>query len=393
MSALSARQAVLLVTRREIETRILSKMFLIFTGLMLVTVIGGSVIFTLIGGSSAVTVGVTDPALARPLAAAADALGEDVETRTVPAATGEKQVLDGELDVFVTGTATAPKAVVKRQLDPALQAALASIARQTALDAEIARTGGDPAAANRAAAAAKVDVQRLDPQAEGFGERIGLGMFAGILVYLILLVYGQTVVQGVVEEKSSRVVELLLTSIRPTQLLFGKVLGIGVVGTVQMLLVVVAGVVSAQVTGLFSIPASVITWAGFWALVWFLLGYVMYALMFAALGSLVSRQEDANGVVTPVMMLIIVPYVIGVSVLPADPDSGLVELLSLIPFFSPTLMPMRAAFDVPAWQVALTLTLTVLLIALMIQLAGRIYRNSVLRTGTRIRLADAFRDA
>ena len=128
-------------------------------------------------------------------------------------------------------------------------------------------------------------------------------------------------------------------------------------------------------------------------MVWFLAGFFAYALMFAAMGSLVSRQEDAGAVVAPVMSLIIVPYVLGISILPAQPDNGLMRTLSLIPFFSPTLMPMRAALGAPAWEQWLALGLTLLCIAGLVRLAGRIYRNAVLRTGTRIKLSDALRDA
>lgn len=394
-SRVHPRTAVLLVALREIRTRLWTKSFMITTGVLLVAIIGGVLAVHLIGGrDSATEVGVTDPAFARPLTAAAASLDEKVTVRTLSdEAAGTREVRDGRLDVLVTGPAQAPRVFVERELSPPLQSAVTAIARQTVLDQEIRRVGGDPGEIGRTVSAVRIDVRRLDPEAEGYGERIGISMFTGILIYLVLLIYGQAVAQGVVEEKSSRIVELLLTAIRPWQLMLGKVLGIGAVGLLQLLVTLGAGVGAALALGAFTVPASVLTGTAAWTLVWFLVGFLMYALMFAAAGALVSRQEDAGSVVTPVMTLIIVPYIVGVTALPADPDGTLVTVLSLIPVFSPTLMPMRMALGAPGWQIALSLTLSVLLVAALVQLSGRVYRNAILRTGTRVRLTDAFRDA
>jgi hypothetical protein len=150
---------------------------------------------------------------------------------------------------------------------------------------------------------------------------------------------------------------------------------------------------AALLSGTMRMPASMLTGAAAWGIVWFLLGFLVYALLFATTGSLVSRQEDAGSVVGAVLILIIVPYVLGISILPADPENGLLRILSLIPFFSPTLMPMRTALGVPGWELGTALALTVLLAVAMIGLAGRVYSNAVLRMGSRIRLSDAWRAA
>jgi ABC-2 type transport system permease protein len=120
----------------------------------------------------------------------------------------------------------------------------------------------------------------------------------------------------------------------------------------------------------------------------------MYSIVFAALGALVSRQEDVSGAVTPALMLVIAGYVIGISILPSNPGSPLVEVLSLIPMFSPTLMPMRLAMGgVPAWEAGLSVLLVILLIPMLIWFAGRIYRNAVMRTGAKVSLRDALKAA
>jgi ABC-2 type transport system permease protein len=116
--------------------------------------------------------------------------------------------------------------------------------------------------------------------------------------------------------------------------------------------------------------------------------------MFAALGALVSRQEDVGGVTAPATILVVLPYVLGISILPADPENQFLAWLSVVPLFAPTLMPMRIAMGAaPLWQVVLATALTVGLVLLLVWLAGRIYTNAVLRTGSRVRLRDAFRSA
>jgi ABC-2 type transport system permease protein len=381
-----------LVARREIRTRMRSKGYLIITGIMVVSIIGIIIAIKVIAASSAQQVGVVDSSLAGPLRSAASAVGVDVTVRTVPSrAVGEQQVKSGKLDAFVAGPPFS--VVVKKNLPDDMRASLNVLARQQVLNDQIARAGGNPAAVNAAVASASVHVSTLEPASRFRGERIAVGVIAGILVYLALMIYGQTVAQGVVEEKASRIVEILLTAIRPWQLMFGKVIGIGVAGLTQMFAVAAVGVAASLSSGTMKMPASLLTGAAVWALVWFLLGFLVYALLFAAMGSLVSRQEDAGSVVGPVLMLIIVPYVLGISILPSDPDNGLLRILSLIPFFSPTLMPMRVALGVPAWELAVALVLTVLLVVALVGFAGRIYSNAVLRMGTRIRLSDAWRAA
>jgi ABC-2 type transport system permease protein len=389
---MSGREAVWLVARREISTRMRSKAYVVITIVMMVGVIALSATTKLVGGGSATMVGVVDPATAAPLKSAASAVGVDVTTRTVgDQAAGERQVQDGALDALVT--AAPPRVVVKKNLPDDLRNALNVLAQQQALNAQISKLGGDPAEVNRAMAAASVQVRTLEPVQGNRGERIALSVIAGILVYLALMIYGQAVAQGVVEEKASRIVEILLTAVRPWQLMLGKVVGIGVTGLTQMLLVAVSGVGAALALDTLSMPASLLTGTAVWALVWFLLGFLAYALIFAAMGSLVSRQEDAGSVVLPVMMLFIVPYVLGISILPTEPDNGLLRLLSLVPFFAPTLMPFRVALGAPAWEVWLAFVLTVALIVVLVGVAGRVYSNAVLRMGTRIRLSDAWRAA
>lgn len=129
-----------------------------------------------------------------------------------------------------------------------------------------------------------------------------------------------------------------------------------------------------------------------WVIVWFLLGYAMFALVFAACGALVSRQEDVGAVVTPITMVVVLGFVAGISVLPGDPGNEGMRVLSLIPIFAPTLMPMRLAIGgVPAWEADLAVVAALAFVPMLVWLSGRIYRNAVLRTGMRVKLGDALR--
>ena len=120
-------------------------------------------------------------------------------------------------------------------------------------------------------------------------------------------------------------------------------------------------------------------------------GFFAYALVLAAAGSLVSRQEDVGGVVSPVLMFVILGYVLGVSILPSDPSNKLCEVLSVLPVFSPTMMPIRLTMGgVPAWEAGLAVVLMLAAIPALVWLSGRMYRNAVMRTGARVKLKDAF---
>jgi ABC-2 type transport system permease protein len=390
-------QAARLVAGREVTTKLRSKAFIISTVATLLLLVGFALVFRIIGTSLDATVGFTGQtaALEQPLKASATAIGRSVNTATVPdEATGRAQVADGTLDAVLLGDGRRIQVMVAKDLDEDLRNALNVLASQLALNQEIVRLGGDPTQVNAAVATASVDVESLEPPYPYQGQQLVLGMIAGILIYMSLLINGQLVAQGVVEEKSSRVVELLLATMRPWQLMAGKVLGIGLVGLIQMAVIGMVGVSAGLLFGVLTISISAALGTVMWLVIWFLLGFLIYSLAFAALAALVSRQEDVGGVTSPVLMVVIIGYVVGVSILPADPDNALCAVLSIIPVFAPTLMPMRLAMGgVPGWEAALSVSLVLVTIPALVWLAGRIYGNAVVRSGARVKLADALRPA
>ncbi len=244
-----------------------------------------------------------------------------------------------------------------------------------------------------------------------------IGGIMGFLLYMAMLIYGSVVMQGVMQEKQNRVVEIMVSSLRPSELLMGKVLGIGAMGLVQMTFwaILIAGgtLLSGVIVGLVVDPVSVqlpasasnqevlaamdfqipaldpIVFVLF--VVYFLGGYLLYATLFAAIGSSVEQQQDAQGIMLPVMLPIILSIMFMQTVI-EKPDSTLAVVLSLIPFTSPIPMVVRVAMiDVPVWELTASLALMVLFIYGAIWMAGRIYRVGILSYGKKPTLRDLAR--
>jgi len=394
----SAWSTVRMVAGRELTTRLRSRAYVVTTLVMFVAVVVGGVVLHLAQGSSSATVvGLTPQtaSLAQPLEASAKAAGEDVEVEQVADdAAAKKGVEDGTLDAALTGDPASFTVVVKKELDTTGTAVLTSLRQQAALASAVQKLGGDPAQVSQQLSSATLDVTALEPQPTRDGAQIVAGYVAGILLFITLQTCAQLVAQGVVEEKSSRVVELLLATVRPWQLMAGKVLGIGVVGLIQVAVVVLGGAGTAAVLGLVDASDIDLGATAAWSLVWFVVGFVMYSLALAALAALVSRQEDIGSVTAPVVMLMIVPYVIGISIAPWNPDSPIVQWLSYIPFCAPLVMPIRIALGtVETWQAVVSVLISLALVPALVWLAGRVYSNAVLRTGARVKLRDALRAA
>jgi ABC-2 type transport system permease protein len=303
---------------------------------------------------------------------------------------GEDQVRSGSLDVLVSGDPAAPVVEYKAQLDPTVATALTSVIQDMVFRQALAGSGVDPTGIEAKVAAAGFHAVALDPNAEQRSQRMVVGIFVAALLYIALAGYGNFVATGIVEEKANRIVEILLSTVRPRQLLFGKVVGIGLVGFIQLVLLGAVALVAVMKTQVISVPAVGVT-AVLGGLLWFVLGFVFFALIYAAAGSMVSRQEDVAAVVSPIGLLIIGTYVAFFWVV-ANPDNPIGAVLSVLPPFAPVLMAARMATgDAQAWQVVLAVLLMLAAIGGLNVLAARIYSNSVLRIGSRVRLAEAWR--
>lgn len=394
-----ASRAVWLVGRREFLVRVRTKAFVIGTVLVLAAIAGYVLFIRFVANEqSTTTVAVTPDAVAvsSTLASSASALDRRiVVTKVADRAAGERLLRSGDADVLLLGGATGTRVTLvgKDDVPDRVQGLVDNVLRAQALNAQIERAGVDPAAVRAAVDSAHADVTTLEPSDPQRVQRLVLGVAIAALLYGSLVFVGQAVAQGVVEEKASRVVELLLSTIRPWQLLLGKVLGLGAVGLLQMLIISGVGLAAATGLGVLDI-GGVAAGTLVVGLGWYLLGLLLYATVYAAVGALVSRQEEVNGVIAPLTMTIVVTFVVSVNLMLANPESTLVTTLSLLPPFAPILMPARIAIGVaPAWQVAASVALAVLAIIALTWLAGRVYSNAVLRTGARVRLRDALRAA
>jgi ABC-2 type transport system permease protein len=233
-----------------------------------------------------------------------------------------------------------------------------------------------------------VVVEAIDPPDPEQGQRIILATVSVLLLYLQILLFGTYVAMGVVEEKSSRVVELLLSTLRPLQLLWGKILGIGAVGLLQLTAYGVVGVGASVATGTLTITGTAIgVLAG--TLGWFILGFAFFAVLYAAAGSMVSRQEDVNSTSGPLMIVIIAMFFAAFSSID-DPEASWSTTLSWIPPFSAILMPLRIAAGVATpVQIVCTVLLMVAATALLSLVAAKIYQRSILRIGRTVTWKEA----
>lgn len=392
MTNTRSTRAVYLIARRELNTRVRTRGFVLGTLGMLLAVAGYLGLTALFANDDPSVVGLAPQhaALAAPLTTTAAEIGKRIEIREVSdRATAQAQLRGGELEVWVTGSPDALQVLVRQDLDTVLRTALDDVAATRVLNAQLARAGLDPQRVQQQITAAGVQVTSLEPVDPQRGERLVLSFAVAFLLYLSLVLYGTYVAQGVVEEKSSRVVELLLCTVRPWQLMSGKLIGIGLFGLLQLGLMSGALAVGASLAGLLTVPAlsSVL-----WMLVWFLLGYFLFASLLAASAALVSRQEELQSVLNPALTVLIIPFMLSMFLLGDDSTSTVVSVLSLIPPFAPILMPARIVLDaVPLWQIGVSAALTILAITAVVALAGRVYAGAVLRTGSRIKLTDALR--
>jgi ABC-2 type transport system permease protein len=384
--SLSSASLVRLVAAREISARVRDKNFIISSVVILVLLIGTLGLQVALGsGGESTHIGVVGDAdeLRPALTAQGEALDVDVTlTEYDDAAAARTAVEDGDVDGVVLTAGAAQELLVEDQAGGSLQAVVQGAVAQLALADQLAAAGVTDLDVPH------VGVTALNPEADQDGQRVIVAIVGIGVLYGLLILFGQFVAQGVVEEKSSRVVELLLGTMKPWQLLAGKILGLGLLGLAQIVVIAVVGVTGALAFDIVDIPGDLIGTAVS-VVLWFVLGYAFYAAIFAVAASLVSRQEDLSTVVMPTTLVLVVAFVVGIQA-SADPDGPLAVITSFVPGLSPLVMPVRqAAGDVAIWEIVLAVVLMLVAIALIVRLGGRIYAGAVLRTGGRTKIREA----
>jgi ABC-2 type transport system permease protein len=369
---LRAADVVRLVARREVVERVRERSFIVSTAItvvIIVLVVGLSAVF---GGDKGWDVGATDPAgldVAQTAARVTAGTDSPVHVHRVAPGAARAQLEDGTLDAVVGRDTIRTKGKPDAQLVALLQAAHGS-----------------------ASAPPPLRVATIEPVDSRADEEAGIAFLVGLLLYGQLLTYGFWVASGVVEEKASRVIEVILSAVRPRQLLTGKVIGLGLLALGHLCAIGVVGLLVGAAAGAIDLTGSLVGAAAL-AILWFVAGYAFYSCLFACAGALVPRQEELQASMTPLTMLILISFFISFVVLD-NPDGTLAVVTSFIPFSAPMTMPPRIALgEASTVEIVAAFAITAAAAAALIPLSGRIYSGAVLRTGSAVKVRDAWRAA
>ncbi|WP_426724787.1 ABC transporter permease [Curtobacterium flaccumfaciens] len=351
-------QAVRLVSAREIQARIRSKAFvvsaLILIGMVVASIVVGGIV-------SKATADDTTPVAVVDGVSLPTTSGLDV-TESASVDEAERLVTKGDVDAAIVPSDD-PLGYKVVGLDEAPSEVVSALS-------------------------VTPRIELLDPDALPGGLVYLIAIAFGVVYFASAVTFGQSIAQSVVEEKSTRVVEILMSAIPARALLAGKVLGNSVMAFAQIVAVAVAAIVTLAVTGqdnMFAMLGPSILWfIGFFAI-----GFVLLASLFAAAAVLVSRQEDVGSVTTPVMMLVMIPYFL---IIVAYDNPTILGIMSYVPFSAPIGMPMRIFLGTAEWwEPILSLVIVAASVVAVVVIGARVYENALLRTGSRVKLSEALR--
>jgi ABC-2 type transport system permease protein len=218
--------------------------------------------------------------------------------------------------------------------------------------------------------------------------RVGVGVAVGIVLYLALMLAGTAISTTVAMEKSTRISEVLLAILRPSQVLVGTVMAVGTATLGQLLVLATPLAVAVRVTDKIGVPAIAAGDIGL-AVAWFVLGFALYAFLFAAAAALVNKVTEVNSAILPVAMTLVASYIVALAVVAPDPSAGWSVAVSIFPLTAPLVMPVRwASGQVPTYQLVVAMALTAATAVLLVSVAASIYRRALLITGHRVRLRE-----
>jgi ABC-2 type transport system permease protein len=385
--------ATFLVAAREFTERLRSRAFLVSNAAIILLIALSLGLPLLLGDDAATPVGyVGDQAARVGQLAVTQQEAFDVEIELVPLedrAAGEAALDEGTVDAVLLDATTV---LVDGNLGPRLETLLASASNAVSIDAALDDAGVEPADRAVLFAVEPLTIEQLE-EAGGtvdmFDPAVGIVFGAVFVLYGLLAVYGQWVAQGIVEEKQSRVVEVLLASMRSTELLAGKVLGLGALGLAQILLLAGIAAGGLLLTDVVEVPRA--AWGALAMVIpWYVLGFLLYATLFAMAGSVVSRVEDMQSAVMPVIVVLVLAL-FGAQLALAEPTSTLATVAGVVPLTAPIVQPILLAVGASSWaEVAVAIALAIASIVVMVPLAARIYRGGVLRTRGRVTFREAW---
>jgi ABC-2 type transport system permease protein len=385
---MSARRAVWEVARRELVERSRSRVLQVSLALLLIASVGGAIAAARLSGHTPTdrvgVVGARSVALEPAIRIQAKAAGRAVRFQQLSSEkSASRAVHDGTVALALV---EANQILVKNsQATPAVRVLQGAVAAHAALN-RLQSYGLSQNQALSALAPARLPVHVLEPNTRNVASNRALIAIGVIALLATLMAFGQAVAQSVTEEKSSRVVELLLTTVSPRRLLAGKVLGVGVLGLALVLLPAAAALAAGSLAGGAGLPAAAPKAVAL-VVLWFALGYVFYSVAFAAIGALVSRQEDLQTAMIPLTGLLLCGFVIADVVANTSPNGALGQVAAFLPPFSPLVVPARMVLgDMGMLGLAASIAIDLLATAGMILLAARIYERAILRTGAPVKL-------
>jgi ABC-2 type transport system permease protein len=387
------------VAARDFWVRLRDKGFVISTMITLSVLSVFILIRAYTGGPDSFQLGyVGDRAVAERVSALADRSGIDVSVVAFDDPHRADDALrEGRVDAVVKGgldEVRAGAATLRVLRDPPelLDQLVQGAAIGLRIDAALSEAGVSDATVQQLKDQHPIDASAILPPDPDRASKAAVAFVAVLLLYGQLFGYGVWVATGVIEEKNSRVVEVLLSAIRARQLMAGKIAGIGALGLLQLIFIAIFAITLASVTGAIDLPSDSFSAAAL-TVGWFVLGFAFYAAMFAVAGALVSRMEELQNAIVPINLLIFASFLISIGAL-QDPDSTIARIASVLPISSALAMPVRMVLgSATTWEILASLALVVGSTALLIPLAGRVYAGAVLRTGAKVKLRDAWRAA
>jgi ABC-2 type transport system permease protein len=394
---MSRARAIYLVARREVLERGRSRAFLISLVLTVVFILAGIFLPKLIGGTDQAhklgVVGTPPAGFETALAATSAQADIKVNVESVPdVAAGEARLKDGTLDgmlVVPTTTNGSAELVVKQRDNTSFAQVVGAAWSASSAGQVLTEAGVDPATV--AAASKPPDLRELEPSDPNRDTAFIFANVGVILLFIAIFTFGTWVLTGVVEEKQSRVVEVVLSTVQARDLLVGKVLGIGLLGLVQLIIIVVFGLTFGTITGRFTLPPTTGP-AVAMLLLWFMIGYALYSTALGVLGALASRMEEASNASSPVSIVASLSYVFALLVAVQDPDGTAARIATFVPPVSPMIVPLRAALGaIEPWEIVLAVVINLAAIWLLLEFGGRVYSGAVLQTAGRMKLRDAWR--
>lgn len=382
---------VRLVAGREIAEAFRSRAYWITMGVLLLGVTAAIVLPRLLASDPSYDVGLAGPVPERTTAdlqALASTIDAELDVTELASERAALQaVTDEEVDAALVFDDGGEATIIRRsRTSDTLVSLLGQAVVASSAFERLADAGLTPAEATEVLAVPLPDEQIVDGERPG---RSGVAFASGLVLYLALFMGGMGVASGVAVEKSTRVAEVLVTVVRPSQLLAGKVLGVGVT---TLLLVLAAAVPFAAAIALDAVDLpdaaalDVVASVG-----WFVLGYAIYSMGFAALGALVDRQEDLGGALGPITTALVLSYLASFQA-QASPDSALAVATSIFPLSAPMVMPVRIAEGAAtAPQITAAIAVGLATFALLVRVGATIYRRALLRGGRRLRLTEVLR--